>query len=102
MLQRPMHRMGELVTEQLQIEVKAKVLQNARFKYACRTLRPHRDHHAIVIAPMPRSSCRQYRHGLDTGVRARSQICRRHAALSPGAGLRAGRGSVSVAHWATG
>ncbi|MGO7609623.1 IS66 family transposase zinc-finger binding domain-containing protein, partial [Rhizobium ruizarguesonis] len=31
-----MHRMGEAVTEQLQIEVKAKVLQNVRFKYACR------------------------------------------------------------------
>ena len=49
----PMHRMGELVTEQLQIEVKAKVLQNARFKYACR----HCDRTGIitpiVIAPMP-------------------------------------------------
>jgi transposase len=31
-----MHRMGEAVTEQLHIEVKAKVLQNVRFKYACR------------------------------------------------------------------
>jgi transposase len=31
-----MHRMGETVTEQLHIEVKAKVLQNVRFKYACR------------------------------------------------------------------
>lgn len=29
-----MHRMGEAVTEQLHIEVKAKVLQNVRFKYA--------------------------------------------------------------------
>jgi hypothetical protein len=28
--------MGEAVTEQLHIEVKAKVLQNVRFKYACR------------------------------------------------------------------
>jgi hypothetical protein len=28
--------MGELVTEQLHIEVKATVLQNARAKYACR------------------------------------------------------------------
>lgn len=30
---RKMHRMGEVVTEQLHIEVKAKVLQNARAKY---------------------------------------------------------------------
>src|SRR5689334_3402936 len=30
-----MHRMGEAVSEQLHIEVKAKVLQNVRFKYAC-------------------------------------------------------------------
>jgi len=34
-----MHRMGESVTEQLHIEVKAKVLQNVRFKYACRNAR---------------------------------------------------------------
>jgi transposase len=48
-----MHRMGEAVTEQLHIEVKAKVLQNVRFKYACR----HCDRTGIttpvVIAPMP-------------------------------------------------
>jgi hypothetical protein len=31
-----MHRIGETVTEQLHVEVKAKVLQNVRFKYACR------------------------------------------------------------------
>ena len=31
-----MHRMGETVSEQLHIEVKAMVLQNVRFKYACR------------------------------------------------------------------
>lgn len=36
-----MHRMGETVTEQLHIEVKAKVLQNVRFKYGA----------AIAIAP---------------------------------------------------
>ncbi len=34
--QHQMHRMGEAVSEQLHIEVKAKVLQNVRFKYACR------------------------------------------------------------------
>lgn len=87
-----MHRMGETVTEQLHIEVKAKVLQNVRFKYACR----HCDRTGIttpvVMAPMPRQPLpRQYRHGLDASLRARSQICRRHTTLPPGAGLRARR-----------
>ena len=49
----PMHRMGELVTEQLQIEVKAKVLQNARFKYACRHCDRTGISTPVVIAPMP-------------------------------------------------
>src|SRR5215831_2388544 len=48
-----MHRMGETVTEQLHVEVKASVLQHVRFKYACR----HCEHTAlntpIVTAPMP-------------------------------------------------
>jgi transposase len=48
-----MHRMGEIITEQLHIEVKAKVLQNVRFKYACR----HCDRTGIttpvITAPMP-------------------------------------------------
>ena len=48
-----MHRMGETVTEQLHVEVKAKVLQNVRFKYACR----HCDRTGIttpvVTASMP-------------------------------------------------
>lgn len=48
-----MHRMGELVTEQLHIEVKAKVLQNARFKYACRHCDRTGISTPIVIAPMP-------------------------------------------------
>ncbi|WP_201843058.1 IS66 family transposase, partial [Microvirga zambiensis] len=49
----PMHRMGELVTEQLQIEVKAKVLQNARAKYACRNCDRTGISTPVVIAPMP-------------------------------------------------
>ena len=49
----PMHRMGELVTEQLQIEVKAKVLQNARAKYACRNCDRTGISTPIVIALMP-------------------------------------------------
>ena len=49
----PMHRMGELVTEQLHIEVKAKVLQNARFKYACRHCDRTGINTPVVIAPMP-------------------------------------------------
>jgi transposase len=48
-----MHRMGELVTEQLHIEIKAKVLQNARFKYACRNCDRTGINTPIVIAPMP-------------------------------------------------
>ena len=48
-----MHRMGETVTEQLHIEVKAKVLQNVRFKYACRHCDRTGINTPIVIAPMP-------------------------------------------------
>ena len=48
-----MHRMGEVVTEQLHIEVKAKVLQNARFKYACRNCDRTGINTPIVVAPMP-------------------------------------------------
>ncbi|MEY9166449.1 transposase [Sinorhizobium fredii] len=48
-----MHRMGEAVTEQLHIEVKAKVLQNVRFKYACRHCDRTGINTPIVIAPMP-------------------------------------------------
>ncbi|MDE3241022.1 MAG: IS66 family transposase [Paracoccaceae bacterium] len=48
-----MHRMGETVTEQLHIEVTAKVLQNVRFKYACRTCDRTGINTPIVIAPMP-------------------------------------------------
>jgi transposase len=48
-----MHRMGETVTEQLHVEVKAKVLQNVRFKYACRHCDRTGINTPIVIAPMP-------------------------------------------------
>ena len=48
-----MHRMGEVVTEQLHIEVKATVLQNARAKYACRNCDRTGIATPIVIAPMP-------------------------------------------------
>ena len=48
-----MHRMGESVTEQLHIEVKAKVLQNVRFKYACRHCDRTGINTPVVIAPMP-------------------------------------------------
>ena len=49
-----MHRMGETVTEQLHIEVKAKVLQNARFKYACRHCDRNGINTPIILAPMPK------------------------------------------------
>jgi transposase len=48
-----MHRMGETVTEQLHIEVKAKVLQNVRFKYACRHCDRTGINAPVVTAPMP-------------------------------------------------
>ncbi len=48
-----MHRMGEAVTEQLHIEVKAKVLQNVRFKYACRNCDRTGINTPVIIAPMP-------------------------------------------------
>jgi transposase len=48
-----MHRMGEAITEQLHIEVKAKVLQNVRFKYACRHCDRTGINTPVVIAPMP-------------------------------------------------
>ena len=48
-----MHRMGETVSEQLHIEVKAAVLQHVRFKYTCRHCERTALHTPIVIAPMP-------------------------------------------------
>lgn len=48
-----MHRMGETITEQLHIEVKATVLQNVRFKYACRNCDRTGINTPIVTAPMP-------------------------------------------------
>ncbi len=48
-----MHRMGEVVTEQLHIEVKATVLQNARAKYACRNCDRTGIATPIIIAPIP-------------------------------------------------
>ena len=54
-----MHRMGEAVTEQLHIEVTAKVLQNVRFKYACRHCDRTGINPPVVIAPMPAQPCRE-------------------------------------------
>jgi hypothetical protein len=53
-----------------------------RFKYACRHCDRTGINTPIVIAPMPAQPLpRQHHHGLDAGLRARSQIRRRHAAL---------------------
>lgn len=49
-----MHRMGEAVIEQLHIEIKAKVLQNVRFKNACRHCDRTGINTPVVIAPVPR------------------------------------------------
>jgi transposase len=48
-----MHRMGEEVSEQLHIEVKASVLQHVRFKYGCRHCERNAERTPIVTAPMP-------------------------------------------------
>jgi transposase len=48
-----MHRMGEIVSEQLHIEVKSTVLQHVRFKYACRHCERTALRTPIVTAPMP-------------------------------------------------
>ena len=82
------HRMGEAVTEPLHIKVKAKFLQNVRFKYACR----HRDRTGIntpvMIAPMPKQPpAWQHRHRVDARLRPRSQIRRWHTAVPRGANI---------------
>jgi transposase len=51
--QNAMHRMGEEMSEQLHIEVKASVLQHVRFKYACRHCERHAERTPIVTASMP-------------------------------------------------
>jgi transposase len=48
-----LHRMGEELSEQLHIEVKASVLQHVRFKYACRHCERHAEHAPVITAPMP-------------------------------------------------
>ncbi len=48
-----MHRMGEEISEQLHIEVKASVLQHVRFKYACRHCERFAERTPILTAPMP-------------------------------------------------
>lgn len=48
-----LHRMGEDVSEQLHIEVKASVLQHVRFKYACRHCERHAERTPVITAPMP-------------------------------------------------
>ncbi len=51
--QNALHRIGEEVSEQLHIEVKASVLQHARFKYACRHCERNAERTPIITAPMP-------------------------------------------------
>src|ERR1700754_2925882 len=48
-----LHRIGEELSEQLHIEVKASVLQHVRFKYACRHCERHAEYTPVVIASMP-------------------------------------------------
>ena len=85
-----MHRMGETVSEQLHIEVKATVLQHVRVKYACRHCERTALHTPIVIAPMPAQALAgQRRHAIHARARACQQICRRHPLVSFGAGAGA-------------
>lgn len=48
-----LHRIGEVVTEQLHVEVRVKVLENARAKYACRHCDRTGIETPIITAPMP-------------------------------------------------
>lgn len=48
-----LHRMGEVASEQLHVEVKAKVLRHVRFKYACRHCERTAVNTPVVVAPMP-------------------------------------------------
>ncbi|MGF6537379.1 IS66 family transposase [Paraburkholderia youngii] len=49
----PMHRIGEDISEQLHVQVKWTVRQNARAKYACRHCERQAEHTPVVLAPMP-------------------------------------------------
>lgn len=48
-----LHRMGEEVSEQLHIAVKASVRQHVRFKYGCRHCERHAERSPVLSAPMP-------------------------------------------------
>jgi transposase len=48
-----LHRIGEVVTEQLHVEVRVKLLENARAKYACRHCDRTGIETPIITAPMP-------------------------------------------------
>lgn len=50
---KPLHRIGEDISEQLHVEVKVTVLQNVRFKYACRHCENHAERTPIILSPMP-------------------------------------------------
>lgn len=50
---KPLHRIGEDISEQLHVEVKVTVLQNVRFKYACRHCEKHAERTPIILSPMP-------------------------------------------------
>ena len=89
-----MHRMGETVTEQLHIEVKAKVLLLVRFKYACRHCDRTGINTPVVMAPMPRQPLPG---SIATASTLAFALVHKYVdgtpPLPPGAGLRARRGS---------
>lgn len=53
-----LHRMGEEISEQLHIEVKASVLQHVRYKYACRHCERNAERRRSSRHPCRRSRCR--------------------------------------------
>lgn len=100
-----MHRMGEAVTEQLHIEVKAKVLQNVRFKYTCRPCDRTSFNTPVVTADARTTLAGQHRYGFDAGLRARSQYVYgtplyRLAHAFERAGVPVSRGALG--HWVIG
>ncbi|MGF6536993.1 IS66 family transposase zinc-finger binding domain-containing protein [Paraburkholderia youngii] len=93
-----MHRMGEDNSEQLHIEVKASVLQQVWFKYACRHCERHADRTPVLIASMPAGAAGQQCQRVGDRHRHGRQVCRRYAAVPDGRRICARRHSGRPRH----
>jgi transposase len=95
--------MGEVVTEQLHVEVKATVLQNARAKYACRHCDRTGITTPIILAPMP---AQPLPGSIATASTLAFALVHKYVdgttALSSGANLRARGVPAAAVHWAIG